>query len=246
MPQSAPKPARPPRAAIATQERLIFALDVPDASSARKLVGQLGDAVRFYKLGLELFMSGDYFELVDWLAAQGKKIFADLKFFDIPATVAAAVKGLRGRGVTFTTVHGYPSIMEAAAQAKGDVKILAVTVLTSLDRRDLDELGTGVEVEQLVVTRARGALASGCDGVICSGQEAALVRQVDPRLLIVTPGIRPAQNRAADDQKRVVTVEQAFRDGVDHIVVGRPIRDAADPRVAAENIQRTIATLFST
>jgi orotidine-5'-phosphate decarboxylase len=246
MPQSAPKPARPPRAAIATHERLIFALDVPDASSARKLVGQLGDAVRFYKLGLELFMSGDYFELVDWLAAQGKKIFADLKFFDIPATVAAAVKGLRGRGVTFTTVHGYASIMEAAAQAKGDVKILAVTVLTSLDRRDLDELGTGVEVEQLVVTRARGALASGCDGVICSGQEAALVRQIDPRLLIVTPGIRPAQNRAADDQKRVVTVEQAFRDGVDHIVVGRPIRDAADPRVAAENIQRTIATLFST
>ena len=246
MPQSAPEPAHPPHAGIATHERLIVALDVPDAHGARKLVAQLGDSVSFYKLGLELFMSGDYFQLADWLVGLGKKIFADLKFFDIPATVAAAVKGLRGRGVTFTTVHGYPSIMEAAAQAKGEVKILAVTVLTSLDRRDLDELGTGVDVERLVVTRARHALQAGCDGVICSGQEAALLRrQLDPRLLIVTPGIRPATNRPADDQKRVVTVEQAFRDGVDHIVVGRPIRDAADPRVAAESIQKTIATLFS-
>ena len=243
MPQSALRPA--PHA-IPAHERLIFALDVPDAESARKLVARLGDAVSFYKLGLELCTSGDYFELVDWLAGQGKKIFADLKFFDIPATVAAAVKGLRGRGVTYTTVHGYPSIMEAAAQAKGDVKILAVTVLTSLDRRDLDELGTGTDVEQLVLSRTRGALASGCDGVVCSGQEAARVRQIDPRLLIVTPGIRPAGDRPADDQKRVVTVEQAFRDGVDHIVVGRPIRDAADPRAAAESIQKTIAALFST
>ncbi len=230
---------------IPTTERLIFALDVPDADSARKLAGRLGDAVRFYKLGLELFMAGEYFELLDWLVGSGKRVFVDLKFFDIPATVAAAVKRLRGRGVAFTTVHGYQSIMEAAAEVKGDVRILAVTVLTSLDRRDLDELGTGADVEQLVVARARRSLESGCDGVICSGQEAALLRQqVDPRLLIVTPGIRPAGDRPADDQKRVVTVEQAFRNGADHIVVGRPIRDATDPRSAAENIQRTIATLF--
>jgi orotidine-5'-phosphate decarboxylase len=135
--------------------------------------------------------------------------------------------------------------MEAAAQAKGDVKVLAVTVLTSLDRRDIDELDTGVDIEQLVITRARRSLESGCDGVICSGQEAALLRQhVDPRLYIVTPGIRPAGDRPADDQKRVVTVEQALRDGTDHIVVGRPIRDAADPRAAAESIQGTIAKLF--
>ncbi len=213
--------------------------------NARALVERLGDSVRFYKIGLELFMAGEYFGLLEWLTGQGKKIFVDLKFFDIPATVAAAVKGLRGRGVTFTTVHGYPSIMEAAAQVKGEVKILAVTVLTSLDRRDLDELDTGVDVERLVITRARRSLESGCDGVICSGQEAALLRQqVDPRLFIVTPGIRPAGNRAADDQKRVVTVEQAFKDGADYIVVGRPIRDAADPRAAAENIQQTIAQLF--
>ena len=236
---------RPPHADIPSNERLIFALDVPDAHHARKLVERLGDSVCFYKLGLELFMAGGYFELLDWLAAQGKKIFVDLKFFDIPATVAAAVKNLRGRGVTYTTVHGYQSIMEAAAQAKGDVKILAVTVLTSLDRRDLDELGTGVDVEQLVISRARRSLQSGCDGVICSGQEAAVLRQqVGSRLLIVTPGIRPAGDRPADDQKRVVTVEQAFTDGVDHVVVGRPIRDAVDPRAAAESIQRAIAKLF--
>jgi orotidine-5'-phosphate decarboxylase len=234
-----------PHADIPPAERLIFALDVPDARSARALVQRLGDAVRFYKIGLELFTAGGYFELLDWLAGQGKKIFVDLKFFDIPATVAGAVKNLSGRGVTYATVHGLASIMGAAAQAKGDVKILAVTVLTSLDRRDVDELDTGVDVEQLVITRARRSLDSGCDGVICSGQEAALVRQhVDRRLYVVTPGIRPAGNRTADDQKRVVTVEQAFRDGADHIVVGRPIRDAADPRAAAESIQATIARLF--
>lgn len=234
-----------PHPDIPTRERLIFALDVPDANSARRLADRLGDSVQFYKLGLELFMAGEYFELLDWMVGKGKKIFVDLKFFDIPATVAAAVKRLRGRGVTFTTVHGYQSIMEAAAEVKRDVKILAVTVLTSLDRRDLDELGIGADVEQLVVSRARRALETGCDGVISSGLETALLRQhVDQRLLIVTPGIRPVENRPTDDQKRVVTVEQAFSNGADHIVVGRPIRDAADPRAAAEIIQDTIATLF--
>ena len=126
---------------IPSRERLIFALDVADAAAARALVERLGEAVQFYKIGLELFMGGDYFPLLDWLVARHKKVFVDLKFFDVPATVAAAVRQLRNRGVTFTTVHGNQSIMQAAAEAKGDVKVLAVTVLTSLDRGDLDDLG---------------------------------------------------------------------------------------------------------
>ncbi len=232
--------------AISVRDRLIFAMDVPDTAQARKLAATLGDAVRFYKLGLELMMSGDYFELLEWMIARNKKVFADLKFFDVPATVAAAVRQLSRHGVTFATVHGNQGIMEAAAQAKGGMKVLAVTVLTSLDRGDLDDLGFACDVERLVLSRARRAFEAGCDGVVASGLELpALRRAVDGRLLVVTPGIRPVENRPADDQKRVVTVEQAFRDGADYIVVGRPIRDAADPRQAAEAIQHTIAGIFT-
>ena len=223
-------------------ERLIFAMDVPDPNGARKLAEELGDAVRFFKLGLELAMAPGYFELVDWLVAREKKIFADIKFFDVPATVGRAVAQLAGRGVHFATVHGNQSIMEAAAAAKGDLKILAVTVLTSLDRGDLDDLGFDCDVDQLVLSRARRALEAGCDGVVASGLELPAIRAAcDRRLLVVTPGIRPVENRPADDQKRVVTVEQAFQDGADYIVVGRPIRDATSPRAAAESIQATIA-----
>jgi len=227
------------------RDRLIFAMDVPEPAAARELVELLGDSVCFYKLGLEMMMSGGYFELLAWLRARGKKVFADLKFFDVPATVAAAVRQLGRHGVSFATVHGNQGIMEAAASAKGEVKILAVTVLTSLDRGDLDDLGFAVDVEQLVLSRARRALEAGCDGVVASGLELpAMRRAVDRRLLVVTPGIRPVENRPVDDQKRVVTVEQAFRDGADYIVVGRPIRDAADPRAAAEAIQASIAGIF--
>jgi len=234
------------RAAIPARERLIFAMDVPDADAARRLAETLGDSVAFYKVGLELFTSGGSFELVDWLVARGKRVFLDLKFFDVPATVAAAVRNLRGRGVTFTTVHGNQAIMEAAAEAAaGDIGILAVTVLTSLDRGDLDDLGFQCEVGELVLSRARRALAAGCAGVISSGLEAKALRAgVDDRLIVVTPGIRPVENRPADDQKRVVDVAQAFANGADYIVVGRPIRDAADPRSAAEGIQATIAGIF--
>lgn len=233
------------RIAVPARERLIFAMDVPDADAARRLADQLGDSVAFYKLGLELFMAGGYFELLDWMVARGKKVFVDLKFFDVPATVAAAVRNLTDRGVTFATVHGNQGIMEAAAAAKGDVKILAVTVLTSLDRGDLDDLGFACDVEQLVLSRARRALEAGCDGVISSGLEAKRLRAgVDDKLIVVTPGIRPVENRPTDDQKRVVNVEQAFANGADHIVVGRPIRDAPDPRAAAEAIQATIAGVF--
>jgi len=227
---------------IPAAERLIFAMDVADAQAARRLADELGDAVQFYKLGLELMMAGGYFELLDDLVARGKKVFVDLKFFDVPATVASAVRQLNHRGVTFTTVHGNQSIMEAAAEAKRDVKVLGVTVLTSLDRGDLDDLGFACDVEALVLSRARRALEAGCDGVISSGLEAPLLRQhIDQRLLVITPGIRPVDNRPEDDQKRVVTVDQAFSNGADYIVIGRPIRDAVSPRAAAEAIQATIA-----
>ena len=230
---------------IANRDRLIFAMDVPDAAAARQLAERLGDSVGFYKLGLELMMAGGYFSLVDWLVARGKKVFVDLKFFDVPATVGRAVSRLNNRGVTFATVHGNQSIMEAAAAAKQDVKILAVTVLTSLDRGDLDDLGFDCDVEQLVLSRARRALEAGCDGVISSGLEAPKLREhIDSRLLVVTPGIRPVDNRPSDDQKRVVNVAQAFANGADYIVVGRPIRDADDPRAAAEAIQQTIDEVF--
>lgn len=231
---------------IATDERLIFALDVPDCERARALAKELGDSVSFYKLGLELMMSGGYFELMEWLLERDKKVFADLKFFDIPATVGSAVRSLKDRGASFVTVHGNRSIMEAAAANKGDhMKVLGVTVLTSIDRGDLDDLGFDCDVETLVLSRARQALAAGCDGVISSGLEAPKLREfIDSRLLVITPGIRPVENRETEDQKRVVSVEQAFANGADYIVIGRPIRDAENPRAAAESIQQTIAVQF--
>jgi orotidine-5'-phosphate decarboxylase len=155
------------------------------------------------------------------------------------------VRGLRNRGVTFTTVHGNQAMLEAAGAEKGDLKILAVTVLTSLDRGDLDDLGFKCDVESLVLSRARRALAAGCDGVISSGLEAPMLkRELGERILVVTPGIRPVENRTVDDQKRTVDVAQAFANGADYIVVGRPIRHAADPRAAAEAVQATIAGIF--
>jgi orotidine-5'-phosphate decarboxylase len=230
---------------ILREERLIVALDVADAEQAKSLVQRLGDSARFYKVGLELFMSGGVFELIEWLAKRGNKVFADLKFFDIPETVAAAVRGLRDRGVTFATVHGNQGMLEAAGEAKGEVKILAVTVLTSLDQGDLDDLGFRCDIEKLVLSRARRALEAGCDGVISSGMEAsALKRELGDRLLVVTPGIRPVLNRRSDDQKRTVDVAQAFANGADYIVVGRPVRQASDPRAAAQAIQATIASVF--
>lgn len=228
------------------RDRLIFAMDVPDVPSAISLAGKLGESVSFYKLGLELFMGGGYFGLVDHLVSAGKKVFVDLKFFDVPATVGRAVRRLNGRGVTCCTVHGNDGMLRAACENRGDVKVLAVTALTSLDRGDLDDLGFRCDPKELVLSRAKRAFEIGCDGVISSGLEAPALRAaVDPTLLVVTPGIRPVENRPADDQKRTVDVRQAFRNGADHIVVGRPIRDAGDPREAAEAIQRTIADVFS-
>ena len=231
--------------AIVDNQRLIVALDFPSTDDARRLVAQLDDSVNFYKVGLELFMAGGYFEFVDELAAAGKQVFVDLKFFDVPATVGRAVERLQHRNISFVTVHGNDGIMQAAAASKGDLKILAVTVLTSLDRGDLDDLGFQCDVEELVLSRARRAIHCGCDGVVASGHEAARLRdELGDRLMIVIPGIRPVEN--IDDQKRTVTVQDAFSHGADYIVVGRPIRDADNPRKVAETIQREIAsTLMS-
>ncbi len=230
---------------IPVKDRLIVALDVPSHAEARRLVETLGDEVTFYKIGLELFMAGDYFDLIDWLTARGKKVFADLKFYDIPATVERAVRALSRHPVTFATVHGDRAIMEAAARGReGDLKILAVTVLTSMDEKALEELGYQGDLQALVLKRTRQALEAGLDGVIASGLEAGLIREtIGAAPLIVTPGVRP-EGSASQDQKRVVTVAQAFVNGSDYIVIGRPIRDAADPRAAARTIQRRIATLF--
>ena len=229
---------------IPNNERLIFALDVKSATEAKNLVNLLGDSVSFYKLGLEFFMSGEYYPTLEWLLAKDKKVFVDLKFFDVPQTVGSAVKQLQDKGATFATVHGNDSILRAAVEAKGDrLKILAVTVLTSLDQGDINDLGFDCNVEQLVLSRARRAFEVGCDGVISSGLEAKGLREsLGENFLVITPGIRPVQN--TDDQKRTVSVEQAFKNGADYIVVGRPIREAEDPFAAAVDIQKRIAKVF--
>ncbi len=230
---------------IPSRERLIFALDTPDIDRAKQLVKTLDEHVHFFKLGLELFMADGYHALLAWLTDRNKQAFVDLKFFDVPQTVGSAVRQLRGRNATFATVHGNDEILKAACAEKGNTKILAVTVLTSLDQGDLSDLGFDVDISALVLSRARRALQIGCDGVISSGLEAPALREgLRQNLLIVVPGIRPVKN--TDDQKRTVDVEEAFRNGADYIVVGRPIRDAADPVAAAAAIQRRIHNLFDT
>ncbi|MGV7221473.1 MAG: orotidine-5'-phosphate decarboxylase [Nitrospinales bacterium] len=235
---------------IDVRERLIFALDLPSHKEALDMVEKLDDSVIFYKLGLELFMAGDYFNLVDTLIKKGKKVFVDLKFFDIPKTVGSAVRQLKDKGASFATVHGNDNILQAAVDEKGDsLKILAVTVLTSLNRGDLDDLGFDCDVDKLVLSRAKRALQLGCDGVISSGREAKPLREnLGNKLLVITPGIRPVDNDETsfpDDQKRSVTVENAFLNGADYIVVGRPIKNADDPYKAAVDIQETIKNIFT-
>ncbi|WP_420633986.1 orotidine-5'-phosphate decarboxylase [Candidatus Palauibacter sp.] len=227
-----------------TTDRLILALDVPTALDARELVEALADTVSFYKIGLELFLSGEYFELAAWLRARGKRVFADLKLFDVPQTVGSAVRQLRRRGVDFVTVHGNDAILRAACDAAaGAPGILAVTVLTSLDRADMKDLGFEADVSAVVLSRARRAEAIGCAGVISSGLEAASIRSaVSDDFRIVVPGIRATVQSRTDDQKRTVDVETAFGAGADYIVMGRPIRNASDPAAAAAAIQDRIAS----
>jgi orotidine-5'-phosphate decarboxylase len=227
------------------RDRLIFAMDVPTMGEALAWVERLGDAVTFYKVGLEFCMGGHYFELVEELHRRGKKVFADLKFYDVPATVGGAVANLSRHGVYCVTLHGVTSIYQAAVAVRGKMKLLAVTVLTSLDANDLAERGCTMSPADVVSLRARKAVEAGIDGLICSGQEARRLREeLGDQPLIITPGIRAASERGGDDQKRTMTVEEAFVAGADHIVVGRPIRKAADPRAAALAMQAEIAQLF--
>ena len=231
---------------LGERERLVFALDAPDRAQALGWVDRLGDAVGFYKIGMELLASGDYFTVLDELARRDKRIFVDLKFFDIPATVAGVIRGLSRWPVTFCTIHSWHAgMMQAAAEARsGDLRLLAVTVLTSMDGNDLKQLGMSGETADIVVERAWAARNAGIDGVIASGQEAGLIRAAcGPGFSIVCPGIRPA-GPVGDDQKRTVGVAEAFARGADAIVVGRPISQAADPREAAEAIQIEIASSF--
>lgn len=229
---------------ISRRERLIVALDVPSADAARALVQRIGAAAQFYKIGLELFCAGGYFELAAWLKQRDCKVFADLKLHDIPETVRRATANLRASGVDFLTVHAERGVMSAAVKEKGGMKILAVTVLTSTAQADLAEMGFPGKLEDLALARAGTAAEVGCDGVITSGLEVSKIKaKFASRLLAVTPGIRPAGGDMGD-QQRVVDVAQAFKNGADYIVVGRPVRDAADPAAAAAQIQQTIEGIF--
>ncbi|WP_300515637.1 orotidine-5'-phosphate decarboxylase [Aliiroseovarius sp.] len=226
-------------------DRLIVALDVPNALEGLQLAEKLGDSVSFYKIGLGMLTGGGLALANELKGELGKKIFLDMKLFDIGNTVEAAVRGLSQFDLDFLTVHGDPHVVRAAAEGKGgkDMKILAVTILTSLDRSDLDAgLIKPGEVQDLVLERAARAMEAGADGVIASPQEAALIRALPEAAgkLIVTPGVRPA-GAALGDQKRVATPAQAIRDGADHIVVGRPINRAADPKAAAQAILAELA-----
>lgn len=226
------------------ENRLIVALDVDSAEKARDLVEKLDGVVSFFKVGMELQLAGGI-ELLDSLISKGKKVFLDLKYFDVPQTVERAVRRAASLGVSFLTIHGNRKNVEAAVRGRGPVpsgtgrgsaalKLLAVTVLTSLDASDIQDLGFPCSVEELVLYRAKAAAEEGCDGVVASGQEAKKIREaVGQKLLIVTPGIRPA-GFPKQDQKRAVTPGEAILAGADYLVVGRPITSSPDPRQAAE------------
>lgn len=234
------------RKEIALQDRIIVALDVDNPELAKEMVKRCESHTRYFKVGLQLFMAS-YFEVVDWILDRGHKVMLDLKFFDIPETVKLAVEQVNNRGVSLATIHGNDAILRAAMEARGDLKLLAVTVLTSFGEDDLRAMGMSGSVEDLVLFRARRALELGCDGVVSSGLEAERLRKdLGAKLLIVTPGIRPGANvrDGSDDQKRIITAGRAIATGADHVVVGRPITKAEDPIQVIEEMQEDINTLF--
>jgi orotidine-5'-phosphate decarboxylase len=225
------------------RDRLIVALDLPGVAEAERAVIRLGDAVSFYKVGYELVLAGGLAFAGD-LARSGKQVFLDLKLHDIGNTVARATERAAELGVTFLTVHAFAQTMKAAAEGRGKsgLKILAVTVLTSWDDSDLKEAGYSLGTKDMVAKRAGQAKAAGVDGLVASAAEAAMLKKhFGNSLLLVTPGIRPAQARAGD-QKRVVTPADAIRSGADYLVVGRPVTEAHDPKEAAESIVQEIRT----
>lgn len=224
------------------RDRLIVGLDLPDVEAAEAMIARLGDSVTFYKIGYQLAYAGGL-PLIRKLANAGKKVFADLKLHDIGNTVASGVESVAKLGATFLTVHAYPQTMKAAVQGRagGNLKILAVTVLTSYDDDDLHAAGYRLGVTDLVEARARQAQALGIDGIVCSPEEVANLRRiVGHQMSLVTPGVRPAGS-ALGDQKRVMTPGRAIAAGADHVVVARPVMQAADPKAAAEAIVEEIA-----
>ncbi|MEE4165881.1 MAG: orotidine-5'-phosphate decarboxylase [Desulfocapsaceae bacterium] len=226
---------------IPLRERIIVALDVDHPDKAQEIVKKCESHAGFYKVGLQLFMA-DWFNTVDWILDRGHQVMLDLKFFDIPETVKLAVEQVNSRGVSLATIHGNDPIIRAAVSVRGDLKLLAVTVLTSFGEADMRAMGMTGSIADLVYHRAHTALALGCDGVVSSGLEAARLRsELGNKLLIVTPGIRPGANVSeADDQQRVMTAGRAVRAGADHLVVGRPITRAADPVAVIEQMQAEI------
>lgn len=228
---------------ISLNERIIFALDVSSTDEAKRWVKTLEAHTRFFKVGLQLFLGGG-FDIIEWILKRNLRVFMDLKFFDVPETVKLAVTALSDKGVSFATVHGNDAILRAAVEAAQGVQILAVTVLTSLDEADTRDLGFECSIPDLVLSRARRALEIGCSGVISSGLEAPVLRkELGDSFLVVVPGIRPGEN--IDDQKRTVDPRKAFENGADHIVVGRPIRDASDPTAVIKDMQAQIQSVIS-
>lgn len=223
---------------IPLNERVIFALDFADPKVALEWVARLDGDIKFFKVGLQLFLAG-WWNVVDAIIQRGNKVMVDLKFFDIPETVQLAVRQLQNHGVSFATIHGNTPIIEAAVKEKSDLKILAVTVLTSFDESDMLEMGMTGSIRDLVLLRARKALQLGCDGVVSSPLEAEPLRNdLGSNFLIVTPGIRPGLNRdvETDDQRRVATAQQAILNGADHVVIGRPISTSPDPLTTVKTI----------
>lgn len=228
---------------ISLDERIIFALDFPDPALAGQWVRKLDGSMKFFKVGLQLFLAGGW-PVIDDILDRGNKVMLDLKFFDIPETVHLAVQQLQDRGVSFATVHGNRPIIEAAVSVKTEMKVLAVTVLTSFDESDMKEMGFTGSVRDLVLIRARKALELGCDGVVSSALEAEPLRdELGSNFLVVTPGIRPGINRDTeqDDQRRVATAKQAIINGADHVVIGRPISTSDDPLGTVLLLQEEIA-----
>ena len=226
---------------IASRDRLIVALDLPELAAAEAMIARLGDSVTFYKIGYQLGYAGGL-PLVRKLADAGKKVFVDLKLHDIGNTVARGVESVARLGATFLTVHAYPQTMKAAVEGRegSGLKLLAVTVLTSYDDGDLHAAGYRLGVSDLVEARAQQAQVLGVDGLVCSPEEAASLRKiVGHQMVLVTPGIRPA-GAASGDQKRIMTPSRAISAGADYLVVGRPILEASDPKAAAEAIQAEI------